>query len=178
MAEHPFTDLIPADAAVAARSFGRRFRDAAAAAAAATLDEEPEQSELDEVAARPGADGLSALDHLALAADRLDAAQSAVRASLVDPGHRVKAELLDLEAAAGVSHSGRLEHELGRIERFGAELAEAVERGDAGHWVDERTTTAGDSTTTLAVLQATVAFVLDRLKAVEKVLREVRGRPS
>ena len=46
MAGHPYTNLSPSDAAVTARSFGRRFRDAAAAAAN-SLDDEPDEAEID-----------------------------------------------------------------------------------------------------------------------------------
>jgi hypothetical protein len=178
MAAHPFTDLSPADAAVALRSFGRRFRDAAAAASSGSLDEEPTEVEVDDYAARTGADGRSALDHLAAAADRLDAAREAVRAALVDAGRRVDDALLDLEPPEPGHHSGSLAHELGRIERFAVSLAEVVEGADAERWLDTHATSGGGSTTPLAVVQTTVAFALDRLKAVERVLREVRGRPT
>jgi hypothetical protein len=148
------------------------------AAAATTLDDEPDEAELDEIAGRRGEDGRSALDHLALAAERLDTATSAVRAALVNSTHRVDTALLAPEAGDAPPHSASLETELGRIEQAGPLLAQVIDDADASQWLAARPTSDGSSATALQVVQATVAFVLDRLKATERTLREVRGRPA
>jgi hypothetical protein len=175
MATHPFTHLSPADAAVAARSFARRFRDAAAAAAT-SLDDEPDEADLDEVAGRAGNDGRSALDHLASAAVRLELATDRTRAALVDRNHQVDPALLSTDAGDAPSHSGSLAAELDRLERAGSGLAQVIDDADASHWNAVRATVGGGSATPLDGVQATVAFVLDRLKDTERTLREVRGR--
>lgn len=176
MAGHPYTNLSPADASVAVRSFGRRFRDAAAAAAT-SLDDEPDEAELDEMAGRPGDDGRSALDHLAAASERLARASAAVRSAVVNSAHRIDAGLLDLTVPTGSAHSDHLEAELARIEQTAPDLARAIDDADPSQWLASRSTTDDGSATPLQVVQSTVAFVLDRLRDTERTLREVRGRP-
>ena len=181
MAEHPYTDLSPADAAVALRSFERRFREAAKAAVV-SLDDEPDQADIDEVATRPGADGRSALDHVVAARRRIADALPAVQKALVSPDSVVEPRLLDLEPAAAAAtsssdQSSSLATEVQRLAVDAAALAERVESADAGHWTGVRSTTTGGTTTPLAIVQTTVAFAIDTLKSVDRVLREVRGRP-
>ena len=178
MAAHPYTRLSPADAAVAARSFGRRFREAAAAAAT-TLDDQPDEAELDEMAARPGAEGRSALDHLALASRRLEVAAERTRAALVNRSHEIDPGLLSVEVTDPPTHSSSLTASIDRVERAGSALAQVIDEADASQWTASRSVTGGTgSATPLDGVQATVAFVLDRLKDTERTLREVRGRPS
>ena len=130
------------------------------------------------MANRPGDDGRSALDHVALAADRLDAAADSVRAALVNQSHRIDTRLLGLEPGGPPAHSASLDTELGRVETAGSRLATVIDDADAGQWLKNRSTDSGASATPLEVVQAAVAFVLDRLKAAERTLREVRGHPS
>jgi hypothetical protein len=177
MAAHPYSNLSPADAAVAARSFGRRFRDAAAAAAT-SLDDEPDEAELDEMANRLGDDGRSALDHVALAVERLESAADSVRAALVNTSHRIDSRLLATVPEAPPTHSGSLDAELGRVEAAGPRLAAVIDDADAGQWLGSRSIDEGGSATPLEVVQAAVAFVLERLKDTERTLRAVRGRPT
>jgi hypothetical protein len=176
MAGHPFTNLSPADAAVALRSFGRRFRDAASAAAT-TLDEEPDEDQIDEVANRTGADGRSAIDHVAEATTRLAAVHDSVRAALVNPNHRVDARLVATDPGEPSHAAGGLHPGIDALERAASALAHQVDHADASNWLASRTTTDGGTATPLQVLQAAVAFTLDRLRDTERTLREVRGRP-
>ena len=174
----PFSSLSPDDAEVAVRSFPRRFREAASAAAV-TLDDEPDEADVDEVANRPGVDGRSGLDHVATAAARLDAACRALRTAVVSPTARIDHTLLEDAPPASVpDHSGHLEAELDGLERAASALAEVTGAADANQWLATRPTTASGSASPLALLQATVGVVLDHLRALERVLREVRGRPA
>lgn len=177
MADHPYTKLSPADAAVALRSLERRFRDAATSAVV-TLDDEPDEAEIDEIANRTGADGRSAIDHVVAARIRIDTALTSLQKALVSPSHQIDTELLELGLVGELQHSGRLSTEIDTLATSAATLAETVDSADVTNWVDERSTTSGSTSTPLAIVQATVAFSLDRLQSLEAVLREVRGHPT
>lgn len=178
MAASPFSSLSPNDAAVAVRSFPRRFRDAAASATAG-VDDDPDEPSVDELAARRGADGRSALDHVALSTERVEATAHALRSALVSPTQIIDQVLVDPEPSAGsAAHSGRLDTELDRLERACRALAERVDHADARQWLVTRPTTGSATAHPLDVLRATVAVVLDHLRGLERVLREVRGRPG
>lgn len=182
MAQHPYTDLSPNDAAVAIRGFERRFREATNTP---RPDDDGRQAtpELDtdihpdEMANRVGQAGLSALDHVALAAGRLELAASEVQAALVSDSHRVDHTLAEIEVVHQPSHSGQLEPELERLARAADALAHTIEHSDGSWWLKQRDTNAGGTATALELVQATVAFTLDRMHAAQAVMREVRGRP-
>lgn len=93
--------LTPDDAAVAARSFPRRFR------AVLARPGDDERFDPDELARRPGRDGHSAADHLCSAIARLTATDESVRtrspvpaADAHDDGRAVATLLDELESAA------------------------------------------------------------------------------
>lgn len=185
MAQHPFTDLSPTDAAVTFRSFGRRFRsavglDSSPPDEANQSDREEDELEVDleEMANRVGSEGRSALDHVALAASRMELATSEVQAALVTDSHQVDQSLAEVAVVHVPSHSGHLEPELERLTKAAEALAHTIEHSDSSWWLKTRTTTTGATATPLALVQATVAFVLDRMHAIRAVLHEVRRRPS
>ena len=178
MASSPFSSLSPTDAVAALRSFPRRFDDASRAAAAAIDDDDPDQSEIDEFAARTGSDGWSALHHIAGATARLEAVTPELRAALVSPDRRIEDALIDpTPSEEPPPHSGSLPTELARLERAAAGLADELDRADGDRWLGTRPTGGGSTATPLDVLRAAVEHSLDRLRGVEAVLREVRGRP-
>jgi hypothetical protein len=178
MATSPFSSLSPNDAAVAVRTFPRRFRDAAASATSG-IEDDPDEPTVDELAARTGADGRSGLDHVALSVERIEATTHALRSALVSPTQVIDHGLVDPEPAAGsATHSGRLDTELDRLDRASRALAEQVEQADARQWLVTRPTTGAATAHPLDVLQATVGMVLGHLRGLERVLREVRGRPN
>lgn len=173
----PFSSLSPSDAAVALRSFPRRFRDASSAAVV-DLDDEVDQDEIDEVSNRPGADGWSGVDHVAAAAGRVDAAGRTLRSVLVSPTRPIDEALVTDGADETPTHSGHLEHELDRLDETCSGLAEQIESADADQWLVTRPTTGSGSANPLEVVQTTVGVTLDHLRSLERVLREVRGRPG
>ena len=66
---------------------------------------------------------------------------------------------------------------LGRLEASSTRLADLVADADPGRWTASLPVDGGASTTTLAVLQASMAPVVGWIREVEKVLRAVRGHP-
>ncbi len=182
MAQHPYTELSPNDAAVAIRGFERRFREATGAPR--RDDDNPDQTaggldletDPDEMANRAGEAGRSALDHVALAAGRLELAAAEVQAALVTDSHRVDHALAEVDVVHTPSHSKSLEVELERLGREANALAHTIEHSDGSWWLKTRTTDNGGTATPLQLVQATVAFTLDRMHAAQAVLREVRGR--
>lgn len=179
MASSPFSSLSPTDAVVAVRSFPRRFEQAARAAAAALDDDDPDESEIDEFAARTGRDDWSALHHIAAATARLEAVRPELRAALVSSDRPIEDALGDPSRSDDApSHSGSLAAELSRLERAASDLADELDRADSDRWLVTRPTRAASTAAPLDVLRATVEHSLDRLRSLEAVLREVRGRPS
>lgn len=173
----PFSSLPPSDAAVALRSFPRRFREASSAAVV-DLDDEVDQDQIDEVANRPGTDGRSGIDHVAAAAARVDAAGHTLRSVLVSPTRPIDEALVTNDAGEPPTHTGNLEHELDRLDRACSALADQIEAADANHWLVTRPTTGSRAANPLELVQSTVGVALDHLRSLERVLREVRGRPS
>src|SRR5690554_4787233 len=92
--ELDLTSMQPGDASVAVRSFPRRFREAARSVVV-DLDGEPDDARVDEVAARVGPDGYSALDIVRTAAGHLANAQDALGKALVDDSASIPADLVD-----------------------------------------------------------------------------------
>lgn len=111
-----FSSLSPSDAAVALRSFPRRFREASSAAVV-DLDDEVDQDQIDEVANRPGTDGRSGIDHVAAAAARVDAAGRTLRSVLVSPTRPIDEALVTDDDGEPPTHTGNLEHELDHLDR-------------------------------------------------------------
>ncbi len=87
--------LTPADAAVAVRSFPRRFR------AVFARPDDDERFEPDEVARRPGPEGTTAVEHLLAAIALVEALPDAAGSAPADSGTAVTALLERLETVAG-----------------------------------------------------------------------------
>lgn len=95
--------LTPDDAAVAVRSFPRRFR----ATFARPVDDE-DRFDPDEIARRPGPEGTSAADHLLAALTIVEAIPDAAGATPRDDGAPVS-ELLDRLQAASDAAAQRID---------------------------------------------------------------------
>lgn len=160
----------PADAVVALRSLGRRWRGLLAGLGE---DESP-----DDLAHRSGPDGRSALDHAVHATRTLSLLGRAVEQVLVDdqpvlhpavgdPSQRA----WDTDAAATVDDAiDELAHEAGR-------LADRIERVTADEWKRGARVAGQDADVgALEVLWDAVDTAVADLKAAETTLREVRGR--
>ena len=134
----------PADAVVALRGLERRYR---GLFAGLEDDESPE-----DLAHRNGADGRSALDHVAAASRTLSFLGRGVEQALVEDA------LAELGRAAGA-------------------LADRVGHVSAADW-DRHVRVAGrDATTTpLAVLWDAVDSAITHLKQAQQTLAQVRGR--
>lgn len=160
----------PADAIVALRSLGRRWRGLFAGLGE---DQSP-----DDLAHRVGSDGQSALDHAVRAARTLSFLGRAVGQALVDddavlhpavgdPSQRT----WDDQAAGTVDDAiAELVHEADR-------LADRVDRVTAHEWQRTARVAGQDADVgTLEVLWDAVDTAVAELKTAERTLREVRGR--
>lgn len=150
----------PSDAAVAARSYPRRYR---------ALLVRPDEDDPDIVHRRPAPGEPSAVEHAALAAAGMGAAAAALRrvATAEDP---------DVELSTGDAAPGpaTLDDVLARLATAAGDLAAAVEGVRGDDW--RRTGRLGDGTTVTALDLARqgVHQGSHHLRAVERVLAEVR----
>lgn len=169
----------PSDGAVALRTLPRRYRDAARAASTTSLDSEPDDPAVDEMASRVGPDGISASDLVAAAAARSDDLDRWLRSALVSDAAIAPAALqapdLDVSHHEGApAFSAAVEGLAGRLEA----LAELVDGADPSRWVAELPTESGGTTTPLEVLQHGVAALVSGERRLSPLLRSVRGRRS
>lgn len=160
----------PADAVVALRSLGRRWRGLFAGLGE---DESP-----DDLAHRVGSDGQSALDHAARATRTISLLGRAVEQALVDD-HAILHPAVgdpsqrqwDDQALGGVDDTiAELAHEAER-------LADRVAHVSADEWT-RRARVAGQDTDVgpLELVWDAVDSSVAELNAAERTLREVRGR--
>lgn len=172
MADAWLSSVWPRDAAVALRSYPRRFR---ALLASIGEDERP-----DDLAHRPGAGGWSALDHAADVAATCRLVADAVR-------RVVTADRPDVPAAAAggadrpspaVGGQRTTEGVLGDLASSTQALADLAEEVPADDW--RRTGVVegeGREVGALDLLREAVRTGHVRLREAQQVLSEVRGRP-
>lgn len=170
------SSMQPGDAAAALRSFPRRFRDAAHDPVAEE-DPYPEESEVDEIATRPGPDGWSVADVVAAAASRLEEARDAVSRGLVHDGATVPSTLGTPTATITPGAGRDLPAELDRLDAVADAFAATVHDARAERWNSTVSIDGGGSTTLLRVLQMGISPVVSWLREVEPLVRAVRGRP-
>lgn len=151
----------PSDAAVALRSLPRRFRGLLAG-----LDDGEDP---DALAARPGAGGSSALDHLVAAIRGVAAAGRGVLAIQHDDDPAV--EPVDLPAEGG---SGGLADRLAELGWEADAAAEAVEGVDAEGWARTGRLAGAASVSALELLWQAVDAAIAHLKAAERALDDAR----
>jgi len=168
--------ITPPDAAAALRSFPRRLREAARAATT-DLAGVPEPDELDEMAARIGPDGRSALDVIAATARSIAALDRAVHQALVLDDAVINADLLHPPSREfDAPRSGELETEVALLEHELLALADRVDTAPSTRWLRPARLTGGGSTTALALLGEAVRTAHGAIADVERTLRAVRGR--
>jgi hypothetical protein len=149
----------PADAAVAARSFPRRFR---------ALLVRPDEDDPEIVHRRPAGGGPSAAGHALAAASGMDAAATAlarVRVAVdpaVDLGPRPAPSRLPLEAV------------LDQVAAAAGALATTVESMHGEEWSRPGRLPDGGRVTALDVARAGVHAGVHHLRAAERTLSEVR----
>ena len=160
----------PADAVVALRSLGRRWRGLFAGLS--------EDESVDDLAHRPGADGASALDHAVRATRSVSLLGRALEQVLVDDAAVLHPAVGDLsqrvwddQALSSVDDSiDELAHEAER-------LADRVSRVSASDWAREASVAGQDATVgAVDLLWDAVDSAIAELNAAEDTLREVRGR--
>lgn len=157
-----FSTVSPSDAAVAARSYPRRYRAALV---------RPDEDDPDIVHRRPGPGLPSAADHALEAAAGLAAAAQGLQQLRSQDRPAVD---LDPAAAGG---GATLEAVLERLEGAATALAAAIEAIHGEEW--DRRLVAGDGqeVTALDVARAGVHAGSHHLRAAERVIDQVRGRP-
>jgi hypothetical protein len=164
------SSLSPADAAVALRSFPRRYREATAL----EPGESPERMhEQQGILARSVADlATDAVRSLSLLDRALE--QTTVTDSPALHPAVFERDRRDFSFAA----HGSLDDVLSELDDVAPAFAERVERVAADDWNRTATTAGGDGTpfTALQVVQEAVSTVADDLRDIEATMRQFRGR--
>ena len=154
----------PGDAAVALRSFPRRYHG---------LLVRPDEDEVEDPVRRAGSSGWSALAHAAGASEGIRAADEALRAAIVHDHPGVALPELD---PAVVPSTGTVGATLERLEAATKAAATTIEQAHGKDW--SRRASAGADTVTAEQIAALAAHIgVHHLRAAEAVLREVVGRP-
>ena len=158
-----YREMSPSDAAVALRSFPRRYR--------ALLVRPDAEDEPDSILTRkPAPDRLSALDHAAMTVALLETAAEDIERTLVQ-------DRPNLGRQRPTPRPGGLYDTLERLDHAAERLADLADRARGEEW--SRTATVdGQPTRALTLLQRAVGDGVHRLREIESVLAEVRGRPS
>ncbi len=161
----------PADAVVALRSLGRRWRGLFAGLG---KDELP-----DDLANRIGSDGHSALDHAVRATRTLSLLGRAMEQVLVDDEAVLHPAIGDsAQRSWGGAAGGTVDDVIAELVHEADRLADRVDRVSAGEWA-RRARVAGQDADmgALDVLWEAVDAAVTELKAAERTLSEERGRP-
>jgi uncharacterized damage-inducible protein DinB len=157
--------VTPADAAVALRSYPRRYR--------AVLVRPDDEDRADDVVRRPASDGWSALDHAAHAAASLDAAAEALRMVSIQEDPVVA---LAPERREPASESTTVNQVLDRLAAAATSAAEAVGRIKGKDWDRTARTSPDDSddqpTTALDLARHAVHEGVHHLRAAEAAVDE------
>ena len=161
----------PADAVVALRSLGRRWR---ALFAGLGEDESP-----DELAHRVGGDGRSALDHALHATRTISLLGRAVEQALVDDDAVLHPAVGDPSQRAWEGQeAGTVDAAMAELAHEAERLADRIDRVTADEW-RRRARVAGQDADVgaMEILWDAVDTAVADLKGAEATLREVRGRP-
>jgi hypothetical protein len=158
----------PADAAVALRSYLRRYRSVVA---------RPKDQEFDagDPALRPGASGWSAAAHALWATMGINAATEALHQVLVHDNPDISVPSLDPASPPPVDED--TEAILDRLSLAAESLAVATDNATASQWKRVGRTSAGDELSALDLVRTAVHQGIHHLRAAEKVMREVVGKP-
>lgn len=160
----------PSDAVVALRSLGRRYKGLFAGLGD---DERP-----DDLAHRNGTDGHSALDHVVAATRTLAFLGRALDQVLVDDDAMLHPAVSDPAQREWPDATGSVDERVSDLAREAEHLATRAAKVPAAGWARTARVASHDaSTSALAVLWDAVDSAIAHLKAAERTLREVRGRP-
>src|SRR4051794_35327990 len=163
------SSLSPADAAVALRSFTRRYR-------SVLIPPEDDHELVDDPVRRAGASGWSALAHAAYVASAIHDTDEALRAALVrdHPG----VTLPEIDPAVPPA-TGTVEPTLDRLKAALEGAATTVEHARGNDWVRSANAEGGRSrtVTTHDIAAHAVHLGIHHLRQAEAVLKEVVGRP-
>ena len=171
MADAWLSNVWPPDAAVALRSYPRRFR---ALLAAIGDDEHP-----DDVAHRPGPGGRSALDHASDAVTAFRVVDEAIRRVVAGDRPEVPSAAVDqAERTAATTGVGSTQGVLAELDAAAKALATQVEAVASDDWTRAGTVAGtGREVSALDLLREAVRAGHDRLRDAEEALAAVRGRP-
>ncbi len=159
----------PADAVVALRGMGRRWRGLFAG-----LDEDESP---DALAHRPGADGRSALDHATHATRTITLLDRALEQVLVDDDAALHPAVTDASQREWPAVDQGVDAVIDELVDSAERLADRADRVSAGDWDRRAQVAGGGEVNALAVLWEAVDAVVAELRAAEATVREVRGRP-
>ena len=160
----------PADAIVALRSMGRRWRGLFAG-----LDEDESP---DALARRAGADGRSALDHAAHASGSIRLLDRALEQIVVDDDASLDPAVGDATRRTPAPSAAGADEAIDELAAQAEQMAERADRVASGDWGRTATVQGAGSVDALTVLWDAVDTAVADLKAAEATLREVRGRSS
>lgn len=162
-------NLSPADAAVAVRSFSRRFRSLLA------RPDDEERLDPDEIARRPGPEGVTAVEHLLAADGVLGLLDRGLQQALGAGGGTLDAGLGSLDAASWPDDGTPVSALLDRLEATAIATAARIESVATDRWGDTVTIAGGASERSLLhLVQDVVAAAADHLRRTERVLADVR----
>lgn len=166
MAESPASHLSPADAAVAMRTWPRRYR----AAFAALPDGESE-----ELAARLGPDGVSALDLVVDSVRTWVLLRRALHDIRISEQPTLHPAVIDSASRSWNSGFGEtLESALAQIDDASLAIAVSIEEMPSPDWARTALIAGGSSTDALSVAREAVQVGAENLKAIERTLSAVQ----
>jgi hypothetical protein len=158
----------PADAVVALRSLGRRYRGLFAGLGG---DVSPA-----DLASRNGADGRSALDHVVAATRTITFLGRALEQTLVEDDPVLHPAVADPAEREGPEAEGTVEERLSELAWEADHLADRAAKVAAADWGRAARVAGHDTTATAAeLLWDAVDSAVAHLKATEQTLRNVRG---
>ena len=162
--------LAPADAAVALRSLPRRFR---ALFTGREYDEGP-----DDLAQRPGADGWTAVGHIAAASRAIALAAGALQDVLRSDDPTIERAVIERNRRVeDPAPGGSVEERLSELGWETDTMAETVAGVAAHDWSRTGSIPGHDKpASAVDLVRAAVEAGVDHLKAAEKTLAEVRAR--
>jgi hypothetical protein len=159
----------PADAVVALRSLGRRYRGLFAGLGD---DESP-----DDLAHRNGADGRSALDHVVAATRTITFLGRALEQTLVEDDPALHPAVTDPAEREWPDAEGTVDERVSELAWEADHLADRAAKVAAADWGRTARVAGQDATVTASdVLWDAVDSAVAHLKSAEQTLRAVRGR--
>lgn len=191
--DRELSQMHPPDAAVALRSFARRYEEATRAAAGDLVEDDhvAEEDEgddgddggpddevgVDELAGRISSRGRSVLDVVVDTARSLGVLDRALQQALYAEAPVIHADVLDgARRSFDQPHSGAFATEVELLAREASEMAARIDRTDPERWLRPVAVTGGGTTTPLDIVREAVRTARDHLEELRHILHEVRGR--